>query len=168
MTSTTATRFPIRLRTDVRITTCAAIVESGHVLLVQQGRGPSAGRWTLPGGRLDAGETLVEAAVREALEETGLRVEIDALIGVYSYMGRSGRECARFCFSAGVVGGRPRFDGREIRDLRWFRFDQFPLVHDALLWKPQVLRPMLRDIERGRPLPLDLLHNFDRALRAAA
>ena len=168
MPSTTQNRSPLRLRTDCKITACAAIVESDHVLLVQQGRGPSAGKWTLPGGRLDAGETLAEAAVRETLEETGLHVEIDGLVGVYSYQGRSGRECARFCFSTKVVGGRPRFDGREIRDRRWFRFDQLPLVHETLLWKPQVLRPMLRAIERGRRLPLELLRNFDRALRRAA
>lgn len=168
MTSTAAAQVPIRLRTDVRIIACAAIVESDHILLVQQGRSPSTGRWRLPGGRLVAGETLVEAAGRETLEKTGLRVEMDALIGVYSYTRRSGRECARFCFSAEVLGGRTRFDGREARDLRWFHFEQLPLVHDSLLWKPPVLRAMLRDIARGQRLPLDLLRNFDRARRAAA
>lgn len=157
-----------RLRSDRKITACAAIVRHDHILLVQQGRGPSAGRWTLPGGRLDAGETLAEAATRETLEETGLNVEIDGFVGVYSYFGNSGRQRARFCFSASIAGGRPRFDGREIRDLRWFRFDQLPLVHEALLWKPHVLRKMLGDIQRGQRLPLDLLRNFDRALKCAA
>ncbi len=168
MTSTTQPRSTVQLRSDVRITACAAIVECDHILLVQQGRGPSAGRWTLPGGRLDAGETLVEAAARETLKETGLRVAIDALVGVYTCRGRCGRDQSRFCFSAMAAGGRMRFDGRNIRDLRWFHFEQLPLVHDSLLWKPSVLRAMLRDLERGQRLPLDLLRNFDRALRAAA
>lgn len=168
MASTTQPRSTVQLRSDVRITACAAIVEFDHILLVQRGRGPSAGRWMLPGGRLDAGETLVEAAAREALEETGLRVEIDALVGVYTCRGRCGRDRSRFCFSAKTAGGRPRFDGRNVRDLRWFHFEQLPLVHDSRLWKPPVLRAMLRDIERGQRLPLDLLRNLDRALRAAA
>lgn len=168
MASTTQPRSTVQLRSDVRITACAAIVEFDHILLVQRGRGPSAGRWMLPGGRLDAGETLVEAAGRETLEETGLRVEIDALVGVYTCRGRSGRDRSRFCFSAKTAGGRPRFDGRSVRDLRWFHFEQLPVVHDSLLWKPPVLRAMLHDVERGQRLPLDLLRNFDRALRCAA
>lgn len=163
----TAVSVP-RLRSDRKITACAAIVRHDHILLVQQGRGPSAGCWTLPGGRLDAGETLARAAIRETLEETGLEVEIDGFVGVYSYTGNSGRPLARFCFSASIVGGRPRFDGREIRDLRWFRFEQLPLVHEALLWKPHVLRKMLGDIQRRQRLPLELLRNFDRAMKCAA
>jgi len=156
------------MRTDVRIIACAAIVDSDHVLLVQQGRGPSASCWTLPGGRLIAGESLSAATLRKTREETGLEVKLDGVVGVYSYTGRSGQPCSRFCFSASIVGGRPRFDGRIIRDLRWFRFDQFPMVHDVLLWKPQVLRKMLGDIQCGQRLPLDLLRNFDPAFRAAA
>lgn len=156
------------LRTDRRIIACTAIVDSDHVLLVQQGRGSSAGCWTLPGGRLNPGEALSAAALQETQEETGLAVELDGVVGVYSYTARSGRQCSRFCFSASIVGGRPRFDGCAIRDLRWFGFDQLPMVHDALLWKPEVLRKMLGDIQRGQRLPLDLLRNFDPAFKAAA
>ena len=163
-----ATRPAARVRADVRIIACTAIVDSDHVLLVQQGRGPSAGCWTLPGGRLLPGETLSAAALRETRQETGVEVELDGVVGVYSYVGRSGQPRSRFCFSASIVGGRPRFDGREIRDLRWFRFEHLPNVHEALLWKPQILRKMLGDIQRGQRLPLDLLRNFDPAFRAAA
>lgn len=157
-----------RRRTDRKIIACTALVEADHVLLVQQGRGPSAGCWSLPGGRVESGEMLSATALRETREETGLEVSLDGVVGVYSYQGRSGRDCARFCFSATATGGRSRFDGREIRDLRWFHFEQLAMVHDRLLWKPHVLRPMLRDIQRGQRLPLDLLRNFDPAFKAAA
>lgn len=157
-----------RVQAARRTIACTAIVQSDHILLVQQGRGPSAGCWTLPGGRLEKGEALSAAALRETREETGLEVELNGVVGVYSYTGKSGGQRSRFCFSAEIVGGRPRFDGRSIRDLRWFRFDQLPMVHDAILWKPNVLRKMLSDIQRGQRLPLDLLRNFDPAFKAAA
>jgi ADP-ribose pyrophosphatase YjhB (NUDIX family) len=52
---------------------------AGRVLLVERGKPPSAGRWSVPGGKLEPRETLAQAVAREVLEETGLIVEIGAL-----------------------------------------------------------------------------------------
>lgn len=56
--------------------------DDGRLLVVRRGHAPAAGRWTLPGGRQEAGETLHEAVAREVHEETGLRVEVEGLVGV--------------------------------------------------------------------------------------
>lgn len=58
--------------------------EGGRVLLIQRASDPYGGSWALPGGFVDVGETVEEAAVREAKEETGLDVEILRMVGVYS------------------------------------------------------------------------------------
>jgi 8-oxo-dGTP diphosphatase len=54
---------------------------SGRLLLIRRGHAPHAGLWSLPGGRLEPGETAAKAVVREVLEETGLRVRAGAPVG---------------------------------------------------------------------------------------
>ncbi|MGH9568373.1 MAG: NUDIX hydrolase [Candidatus Angelobacter sp.] len=60
----------------------AVIVKDRHVLLVRRGMPPHQGRWSLPGGAVELGETLRAAAIREALEETGLLVEPGEMLEV--------------------------------------------------------------------------------------
>jgi 8-oxo-dGTP diphosphatase len=59
----------------------AVCSHADSLLLVRRGRGPAAGEWSVPGGRLEWGETLHEAVVRETFEETGLEVVVDRFLG---------------------------------------------------------------------------------------
>ena len=74
----------------------AIIIERDRVVLVRRGHPPLAGEWSIPGGVLEVGETLRQAAVREALEETGLTVEADELLGVYDRILRDADERTRY------------------------------------------------------------------------
>ncbi|MBJ7609920.1 MAG: NUDIX hydrolase [Candidatus Dormibacteraeota bacterium] len=81
-----------------------AIVDGSRVLLQLR---PFPPGWELPGGHVDPGEDPAETAVRETEEETGLRVNIRGLVGVYSWSGL--RNAADAVFLAEVAGGRLRW-----------------------------------------------------------
>jgi 8-oxo-dGTP diphosphatase len=59
----------------------AVMVHDGSLLLVRRGHGPAAGEWSVPGGRVERGEMLAEAVVREVLEETGLECVCGEMLG---------------------------------------------------------------------------------------
>jgi 8-oxo-dGTP diphosphatase len=66
------------------------VVRDGRALLVRRGKAPLYGRWTVPGGTVELGETLEEAVVREMHEETGLRVEPLEVLTVFDRIDREG------------------------------------------------------------------------------
>ena len=70
------------MTTTPAIAVGAIVIDKGALLLVKRDREPARGEWSLPGGRVEVGETLREALVREVREETGIDVDVDGLIGV--------------------------------------------------------------------------------------
>jgi 8-oxo-dGTP diphosphatase len=67
----------------VRVPCVGAVVtdDAGRIVVVRRGHAPSEGLWSLPGGRVEPGETLVEAVRREVREETGLEVDVHQVVG---------------------------------------------------------------------------------------
>jgi ADP-ribose pyrophosphatase YjhB (NUDIX family) len=68
-----------------KVVACTIPAEDGRILLTRRAIHPAHGKWTFPGGYVDWGEPVDRAAVRETCEETGLTVDLGALVGVYSY-----------------------------------------------------------------------------------
>lgn len=106
---------------------CAGAVVSradGRILVVRRGQAPSAGLWSIPGGRVDANETLEVAARREVQEETGLDVVVGALIGEVELP--HGADTYLVSDFAATVDGDPDElrAGDDASDARWVTYDE--------------------------------------------
>ncbi len=91
---------------------------AGALLLVQRARDPGRGLWSLPGGRVEAGESDTAALVREVREETGLEVTVGRLVGRVARPGPDGAVYEIADYMCDVGGGTPRA-GDDAADVRW-------------------------------------------------
>ena len=103
----------------------AAVIRGDRVLVVRRARPPAAGVYTMPGGVVEAGETLFEAAIREVREETGVTIEPVALAGqrevvVRDDQGRVKRHFVILCFAARWLGGEAA-PSEEVSETLWLR-----------------------------------------------
>ena len=98
--------------------------EQGRVLLVKRANPPSMGQWSIPGGRVELGETLAQAVERELLEETGLKVRCgDPITHVevinHDFVGRVRFHYLILDFWAEWLSGSPRAGG-DVLQVGWF------------------------------------------------
>ena len=100
-----------------------AVIDDGKVLLTKR---EDFEVWCLPGGGVEDGESLAEAGIREAKEETGLDVELTRLVGVYSRLGGGMRDIHAVLYAAKPIGGELKTQPNETIEVTWFPFDQLP------------------------------------------
>jgi 8-oxo-dGTP diphosphatase len=126
----------------------AVIVEQNRVLLIRRGTAPLLGEWSLPGGVLECGETLREAVIREAHEETGLTIETGEMLGVYERVIRDDEGRVRYHyvlidFLCRPVGGSLNA-GSDATDVRWFARNELPALNLTFDANDVVLKGLAR------------------------
>lgn len=120
------------------------------IILIKRKKNPYRGFWALPGGFVEYGERVEEAALREAWEETGLKVELDHLLGVYSDPDRDPRgHVISICFIAHKIGGKLKADtdASEVSKFKWeelkkikLAFDHATILEDAYKFRKKIIK----------------------------
>jgi 8-oxo-dGTP diphosphatase len=138
----------------------AVIIEQNRVLLVQRGREPLKGKWSLPGGMLELGESLAEGVVREVREETGLIVEVLELVELLDRVHRESipdGERVRYHYVIAdylcrVVGGTLHASS-DADAVRWIERAEWN-SHSALALDPVTIRVIEAGWQRARALAI--------------
>jgi len=129
------------------------VVRRGHRFLLTQER-KYGSSWSIPGGRVEVGESLVEAAVREVFEETGVPVALDGILRVETTPGEQAR--FRIIFTGYPIDDTPPKDSADEESLRAAYYTLEELR--ALKLRGSDLAVLLESVLGGRPVyPLDLL-----------
>lgn len=109
---------------------CGVVLQKdGKFLLVQEKNPKVYGKWNLPGGYVDQGETLEEAAIREAFEEVGLKVEIIRQLLV---LHRDAQRPVLHAYAAEIISGELHSSEEELLDAQWFSLDEIRMMKDQL------------------------------------
>jgi ADP-ribose pyrophosphatase len=115
---------------EPRVAVGAVVFHEDRVLLVKRGRPPSRALWAIPGGGVDLGETLAQAAEREVFEETGVRIRAGAPVYTFDHIERDGAGRVRFHYVIVDLGGeyidgdiRP---GDDALAVRWVAAEELP------------------------------------------
>lgn len=117
------------------------IIDDGKILLTRR---EDFEVWCLPGGAVDPGESIAQAAVREALEETGLEVELTNLVGIYSRPDWDGPGTHIVSFTARVIGGTLTPDPNEVIETGYFGISELP--DDMIWWHRQRMEDALNGV----------------------
>src|SRR5580658_8022146 len=143
----TTPRIPARIALGV-----AAVIWNGQgdVLLIRRAKEPRKGQWSLPGGKLEFGETLIEGVLREVREETGLEVEILGLVDVAETIrdaeaGAANDHFVLIDYSARVISGNAEA-ASDAAEARWFTLDELDTLP---LWS-EMRRIIALSAERHR------------------
>ncbi|MFQ6027507.1 MAG: NUDIX domain-containing protein [Dehalococcoidia bacterium] len=107
---------------DPKIAATAVVERESKVLMIRRAVDNGYGLWSIPGGYVDRGEVVEEAAAREVREETGLIVQVEQLVGLFS---EPGEIVVVAAFSALEIGGKLEA-GTEALDLGFFAIDELP------------------------------------------
>jgi len=132
----------------------AVVVENERVLLIRRGQEPLKGKWSLPGGMLELGESLKDGVIREVMEETGLAVEpvelIELLHRVHREDGRVRYHYVIADYLCRVLGGSLQA-GSDADSVRWVERAEWN-SHSALVLDPVTVRVIEAGWQRAKAL----------------
>ena len=112
----------------------AVVIHDDQILLVRRGRGPGIGLWSIPGGRVERGERMVDAVAREVREETGLRVEAGRWLGHVERIGPDHHFVIHDFLAAVADGASPTeiHPGDDATDVRWEDLQALPALDELV------------------------------------
>lgn len=137
------------------IITGGIVFNNDKYLLVQERKETCYGKWNLPAGRLDSGESIKDGAIREIKEETGYDVELSDIIQIGDRnMGKV--PIISFIFLTKILDGSISFDQEELLDVKWFSYEEIVAMEDNLR-SPDLIMGAIENHRQRLQGPVELI-----------
>lgn len=137
----------------------SVVTKDDKFLLVQEAQERCRGKWNLPTGHLEPGETLLQGAIRETKEECGLDVQPTGVCQIGNKI-VDGDVFMSTIFATAITGGEIAFDPQEILDVKWFSYEEITAMSDQLRNPTMIIRA-IENVRDGLVAPLALISNYD-------
>ena len=139
--------------------TVASIVELDGKFLMVEEESPAGPVLNQPAGHLDPNESMEDAVIRETLEETGWKVELKALVGIYHYPAPNGVTYFRFSFAATAIEQLPaaELDAGIIGPV-WLTLEELSARKSQ--WRSPMVKRCIEDFAAGKRFPLDMVYEY--------
>lgn len=142
---------------DIIVSVC--VLESDHVLMVQEGKEKALGLWNLPSGHLEMHESVFDGAIREVREETGYGIAITGLISIHNVI-RSKKPIFRVNFMGRVISEAADYNTTEIMQVKWIPLNVLSQFEDKNCYRSfESLRDIIGDVVDGVQFPAELVKN---------
>ena len=138
---------------------CSNIItnDKNDILFVKESKEISKDRYSLPAGRLEFGETLIECAIREAKEETGLNVILEKLVGIYQRPASSEKSNTTvFCFYSKIISGEIT-PTEEHPVVEFLSLEQISKLQEDHKLRSRYMYPAINDYINGQEIDIHLL-----------
>ena len=140
---------------EKRVVAGGIVKKDNKYLLVQETKEICKGKWNIPAGRVEDGESVIEAAKREVFEETGCKVNITGVIEI-KQREFNGIDVFVFLFDTELIDENITVDGKEISSVKWFTYEEILNMKDNLRSDGYFLNAIENKIN-NKVYPMDLI-----------
>ncbi len=140
------------------------IMKDDSFVIVKEAKKHVYGKWNLPMGRLDENEKIISGSIRESEEETGLKLKLTGLVGVYhsksAFEKSAERVVLKVLFSAEPVGSdKIKFPHEELLEAKWITFKDFFKIAEGDFRSPGIIA-MVNDYKNRGTIPINYVKEF--------
>lgn len=146
------------MKPDVKVIVGVVIEKDGKYLLVQEAKEKCRGKWNLPAGHLDPGETMADGAKREAKEETGCEVELTGVCQIGSRV-KENEVFASVIFTTKLIREEIAFDPEEILDVKWFDYEEIVAMRGEIR-NEGLLIGAIDNMRNGLVVPMGIVEQY--------
>ena len=144
-------------RNGIVLVASVSIVSEDKVLIIKERQPTTSAKWNFPSGRIEYGEDILNAAMREVKEETGLETKLVGSTGVYNFISSTNNQVILFHIVGEVAGGSLKLEDGII-DSRWIKVHDLVEFENEDLREPMVLKQIIDNLLKEKLLPISMFN----------